>query len=115
MIFTHLRYVFFFNEANLLNRALYAAVSPVLLCLCPLAPSLIAFKDNAGRASTGGTIRSLATVYLGLGSNVGDRPANLLKAYKGLREVRLDFPSALGLPFSSWLVSLLSTVLYSFV
>lgn len=31
--------------------------------------------------------RGLATVYLGLGSNVGDRHAHLLKAYKGLREV----------------------------
>ncbi|CAN0388352.1 unnamed protein product, partial [Scytosiphon promiscuus] len=26
-------------------------------------------------------------VYLGLGSNVGDRHANLLRAYKGLEEV----------------------------
>ncbi|CAM9790949.1 unnamed protein product [Pylaiella littoralis] len=31
--------------------------------------------------------RSLATVYLGLGSNVGDRHANILKAYKGLCEL----------------------------
>ncbi|CAM9196251.1 unnamed protein product, partial [Hapterophycus canaliculatus] len=29
----------------------------------------------------------LATVYLGLGSNVGDRHANLLRAYKELREI----------------------------
>ncbi|CAM9799181.1 unnamed protein product [Ectocarpus sp. 4 AP-2014] len=40
-----------------------------------------------GRRRGGASVRSLATVYLGLGSNVGDRHANLLRAYKGLREL----------------------------
>lgn len=51
-----------------LSRAAWSAVRPRLT------------------TSSGGR-RGLATVYLGLGSNVGDRHANLLKAYKGLREV----------------------------
>lgn len=32
-------------------------------------------------------------MYLGLGSNVGDRHANLLKLYKGLREVNTTYSS----------------------
>lgn len=46
--------------------------------------SLLDFDRRRG----GTRVRGFATVYLGLGSNVGDRHANLLRAYKGLREVR---------------------------
>lgn len=55
-----------------------------LLCTSSIFTSAAAPYRNA---ALGGAPRGLATVYLGLGSNVGDKHANLLKAYKGLREV----------------------------
>ena len=74
------------------------------LCFCsPLSPfSAISTADRCRQPSrcvvrsfehrsVRGACRGLATVYLGLGSNVGDRHANLLKVYKGLREVQQDY------------------------
>eukprot|EP00904_Undaria_pinnatifida_P004367 jgi/Undpi1/13931/HiC_scaffold_9.g03582.m1 len=55
------------------------SVSP---CLYTISAAL-----RSPSAASSGNRRCLATVYLGLGSNVGDRHANLLRAYKGLREL----------------------------
>lgn len=53
------------------------------------------------RSAPGGGKRGLATVYLGLGSNVGDRHANLLRAYKGLREVNRGWPQCMLFMFDA--------------
>lgn len=60
-----------------------------MLLSLPAPPSLAATSAAARSRfiTSGKSRRGLATVYLGLGSNVGDRHANILMAYKGLREV----------------------------
>lgn len=74
----------------------FSWLPPLVFPLPPSPFALISAADRSRRPSRsilrGCEHRSLrgrgfATVYLGLGSNVGDRHSNLLRAYKGLREV----------------------------